>query len=187
MVIGQDLLVKLGLITDYKRKVLIWDEVSVPMRSVYHTDSKPTFSLAEIKQIMTQTAEPITTQEATERIVRILNSKYEKTDLDQVAAGAEELDEHQQKKLLSLLKDFEDLFDGTLGKWNTDPIDIETKPDHKPSSARYYPVPKINKATFKKELEHLVEIGVLTPVQQSEYGTRRYYHTKERRYCSVPY
>ena len=171
MIIGRDLMVKLGLITDYKRKVLIWDEVSVPMRSVYHTDSKPTFSRAEIKQIMTQTAEPIATQEATERIVRILNSKYEKTDLDQVAAGAEELDEHQQKKLLSLLKDFEDLFDGTLGKWNTDPIDIETKPDHKPSSARYYPVPKINKATFKKELEHLVEIGVLTPVQQSEYGT----------------
>ena len=65
---------------------------------------------------------------------------------------AEDLDEHQQKKLLSLLKDFEDLFDGTLGKWNTDPIDIETKPNHKPSSARYYPVPKINKATFKKEL-----------------------------------
>jgi hypothetical protein len=84
---------------------------------------------------------------------------------------AEDLDEHQQKKLLSLLKDFEDLFDGTLGKWNTDPIDIETKPNHKPSSARYYPVPKINKATFKKELLRLVEIGVLTPVQQSEYGT----------------
>jgi hypothetical protein len=114
---------------------------------------------------MTQTAEPIATQEATEQIVRILNSKYEKTDLDQVAAGAEELDEHQQKKLLSLLKDFEDLFDGsTLGKWNTDPIDIETKPDHKPSSARYYPVPKVSKAAFKKELERLVEIGVLAPM-----------------------
>jgi hypothetical protein len=164
MIIGRDLMVKLGLITDYKRKVLIWDEVSVPMRSLYHTDSKPTFSRAEIKQIMTQTAEPIATKEATERIVRILDSKYEKADLEQVAANAEDLDENQQKKLLSLLKDFEDLFDGTLGKWDTDPIDIETKPDHKPSSARYYPVPKINKATFKKELLRLVEIGVLTPV-----------------------
>jgi protein tyrosine/serine phosphatase len=77
-----------GLITDYKRKVLIWDEVSVPMRSVYHTDSKPTFSRAKIKQIMTQTAEPIATREATEWIVRILDSKYEKADLDQVAADA---------------------------------------------------------------------------------------------------
>jgi len=85
---------------------------------------------------MTQTAEPIATQEATERIVRILNSKYKKADLDQeVAAGAEELDKPQQQKLLSLLKDFEDLFDGTLGNWNTEPIDIELKPEHKPSSA----------------------------------------------------
>jgi hypothetical protein len=34
-------------------------------------------------------------------------------------------------------------------------------------------VPKINKATFKKkELLHLVDIGVLlTPAQQSKYGT----------------
>jgi hypothetical protein len=88
-----------------------------------------------------------------------------KADLEQVAADAEDLDENQQKKLLSLLKDFEDLFDGTLGKWDTDPIDIETKPNHKPSSARYYLVPKINKATFKKELLRLIEIGVLTPVQ----------------------
>jgi hypothetical protein len=54
-------MVKLGLITDYKRKVLIWDGVSVPMRSVYHTDSKPTFSRAEIKQIMTQLLTPIST------------------------------------------------------------------------------------------------------------------------------
>ena len=69
---------------------------------------------------MTQTAEPIASKEATERIVRILDSKYEKADLDQVAADAEDLDEHQQKKLLSLLKDFKDLLDGTLGKWNTD-------------------------------------------------------------------
>jgi hypothetical protein len=50
MIIRRELMVKLGLITDYKRKVLVWwDETSVPMRSVYHTDSKPTFSRAEIK------------------------------------------------------------------------------------------------------------------------------------------
>ena len=120
---------------------------------------------------MTQTVEPIAMQEATERIVKILDSKYEKADLDEVAANAEQLNKPQQRKLLSLLKDFEDLFDGTLGHWETEPIDIELKPDHKPSSARYYPVPRINKATFKKELLRLVDIGVLTPVQQSEYGT----------------
>jgi hypothetical protein len=72
---------------------------------------------------------------------------------------------------LKLLRKYEDIFDGTLGKWNTDPVDIELREDSKPVSSRYYPVPRINKETFRKELMRLVDIGVLTPVQQSEWGT----------------
>ena len=87
------------------------------MRSAYHMDSKPTFSRAEIRRIMMQTAEPIA-----ERIVKILDSKYEKADLDEVAANAEQLNKPQRRKLLSLLKDFEDLFDGTLGHWETNQL-----------------------------------------------------------------
>jgi hypothetical protein len=56
------------------------------------------------------------------------------------------------------------------GKWNTDPVNIELGEDAKPVSSRYYPVPKINKETFRKELLCLVDIGVLTPVQDSEWG-----------------
>jgi hypothetical protein len=41
----------------------------------------------------------------------------------------------------------------------------------KPVSSWYYPVPRINKETFRKELMRLVDIGVLTPVQQSKWGT----------------
>ena len=70
-----------------------------------------------------------------------------------------------------MLLDFEDIFDGTLGHWKTEPVEIELKPGSKPYSGRYYPVPKINKETFKKELLRLVDIGVLDRVEQSEYGT----------------
>jgi hypothetical protein len=35
------------------------------------------------------------------------------------------------------------------------------RPDSKPVNSRWYPVPRINKLTFKKELERLVKIGVL--------------------------
>ena len=73
--------------------------------------------------------------------------------------------------LLSLLKDLEELFDGTLGNWATEHVDLELKPDSKPFNSRYYPVPRIKKETFQKELNCLVEIGVLTLVQQSQYGT----------------
>ena len=77
----------------------------------------------------------------------------------------------KRRRLLDLLKEFDDLFDGTLGQWNTEPVKIELKPNAKPKSARWYPVPHINKDTFRKELMRLVEIGVLNPVQESEYGT----------------
>jgi Reverse transcriptase (RNA-dependent DNA polymerase). len=88
-----------------------------------------------------------------------------------VVAKATQLNKRQQISLLRLLQKYEALFDGTLGKWNTDPVNIELREDAKPVSSRYYPVPKINKETFRKELLRLVDIGVLTPVQDSEWGT----------------
>ena len=51
--------------------------------------------------------------------------------------------------LQNLLKQFENLFDGTLGKWNTSPVVIEMKPGAKPCYSRSYSVPRINKQTFK--------------------------------------
>ena len=51
--------------------------------------------------------------------------------------------------LLKLLKQYEKLFDGTLGKWKKNPVEIETRPDSKPVNSRWFLVPRINKQTFK--------------------------------------
>jgi hypothetical protein len=45
------------------------------------------------------------------------------------------------------------MFDGTLGDWNTDPVDFELKEDAKPHSSRYYPMARIHKDTFKNEVK----------------------------------
>ena len=37
-----------------------------------------------------------------------------------------------QRKLLKLLHKFEELFNGTLDTWKTDPVDFELKDDLKP-------------------------------------------------------
>ena len=63
------------------------------------------------------------------------------------------------------------MFDGTLGNWATDTVNLKLKPGSKPFNRRYYPIPKINKEFSYEDLKRLVEIGVLTPVQQSKYGT----------------
>jgi len=51
-----------------------------------------------------------------------------------------------------LLLKYEDIFDGTLGEWEGDPVDFELINDAKPHSQRHYPVPHLYKKTFEKEL-----------------------------------
>ena len=72
--------------------------------------------------------------------------------------------------LLGLLNEFEDIFDVMLGKWSTEPIDNEQKPDSKTVNSQYYLVPRIKKENFQKEIKNLVEIVLLTPLQKSEKG-----------------
>ena len=47
---------------------------------------------------------------------------------------------------------------------------IELDPGATPVYRRPYPVPQVHLATFKKELNHLVDIGVLSPVNDTEWG-----------------
>ena len=85
--------------------------------------------------------------------------------------NASQINSEKKTQLLGILKDFFDLFDGTLGYWYIEPVDLELNTCYKPFDCKYYPVPEINKETFCKELERLVVIGVLTPVLQSQYIT----------------
>ena len=47
---------------------------------------------------------------------------------------------------------------------------IDLEPDARPVYRRPYPVPQVHMKTFKKELDHLVELGVLSPVRDTEWG-----------------
>ena len=63
------------------------------------------------------------------------------------------------------------MYDVTLGDWATEPFDLDINPYPKPFNCRYYPFPRINKETFQKELKRLVKLGVIIPVQKSQYIT----------------
>ena len=121
--------------------------------------------------IVIQTTEPYSTIEATKRVVKLIDSIYDKSCLDKISENAVQLYANQHEMLLGILKELEGLFDGTLGKWDTSPIDLEVNTGSKPFNSRYCMVPKINTETFYKELQRLVEIRVLMTIQQSQYGT----------------
>ena len=56
---------------------------------------------------------------ATQRAVHILDANYKKADFPAVVKICTHLSQHKQNELLKVLQEFEDLFDGTLGDWNT--------------------------------------------------------------------
>ena len=60
-----------------------------------------------------------------------------------------------------MLTDFEELFDGTLGDWNTEPVSFELKEGAKPYHGKAYLVPQSHKETTIKELNRLCELRVL--------------------------
>ena len=60
------------------------------------------------------------------------------------------MDADERSQLLGLLKDFEDLFDVTLGEWDTETVNISLNTDSKTFNCKHYPVLRINKETFHK-------------------------------------
>jgi hypothetical protein len=93
--------------------------------------------------------DPDTTDE--ERIQGIIESKYTPADLNKIVEECTHLDKAEQKQLLQLLQKYEDLFDGSLGTWKTDPMQLELKdPNVRPYHAKPYPVPHSQEKRLKE-------------------------------------
>jgi hypothetical protein len=81
--------------------------------------------------------------------------------IDEVVSKCTHLTEVQRTELASLLNKHTTLFHGELGKYLHTKVHLDIELNAKPVHHRHYPVPRIHYATFKKELERLVAIGVL--------------------------
>ena len=163
-------MLELGMEISFATKTVTWEGNIIPMRD-FNKLRKLNISKMEMKAIIQESSEPVVTQQATDRIIKILDAKYEKANLRVVANGAKHLTSIEREKLYKLLIKYKEIFDGSLGVWKTDEVNFEMKDDAKPHSQRYYPVPHLYKETFKKELDRLVRLGVLERVQQSEWGS----------------
>ena len=78
------------------------------------------------------------------------------------------LKDTQKNSLLELLQKYEETFGGTLGKYTESNYIIELKEDAKPYHAKHLPIPKIHKSTLKKQVDRLVQMGVLKYINNSQ-------------------
>ena len=159
LIIGRDLLTELGIDISFSKQVMTWDDMVVSMKP-------STCSEIDNFQVQDSTA----TEEAINRMTRILDAKYEPANLNQVTAECKQLTKEQRDQLLHLLQKYSSLFDGSLGTWKNEEVSIELKEGITPYHAKPFPIPKAYEQQLKLEVERLCEIGVLKRVNHSEWG-----------------
>jgi hypothetical protein len=101
----------------------------------------------------------------------ILDAKYDKVSTDDVVNQLTHLTPHQRDDLKGLFHGFTRLFDDTLGVYAHRKFHIDLTPGAKPKHSRPYAIPRIHLAAFKKELDRLVQIEVLSPTSASKWGS----------------
>ena len=84
-------MVQLSRLTDFNRQVIQYDGVTVPMKESIGLLGKTDLTSREMCEVVMQTSEPVSTREATERLVRILVNNYEKAYFEQVSTNATQL------------------------------------------------------------------------------------------------
>ena len=90
-------------------------------------------------------------RDATDRVEGILDATYEKADLPNVInENCSHLSSENKAKLLHLLQKFEELFDGSLGDFQTNPVTYSIKDGTKPYHGKAFPIPHVHKAFLRR-------------------------------------
>ena len=151
LIIGIETLVSLGAVLDFNSMEITVLEHTLPMRDFQ--------SLRDTKKLhnsFREFLEPTSTREATSRAVEILDANYEKADLSKIIYDTcNHLTVLQKHNLLRTLLNYKELFDGTLGDWQTEPVSFRLKPGSKLYHGLAFPIPHIHLKTLKKETRSL--------------------------------
>ena len=166
MIIGRDILFELGIDLLFSSAEMKWNGITIPMQA---TENLTKNWAEQIENELLFAQEPPNLD--AERIQAIIDSKYTAAELSDITKECKLLSEEEQQQLLQLLQKFEHLFDGTLGSWDTEPIDLELKnPDEKPYHAKPFPVPYSQEKKLREEIERLIKFGVLRKINRSEWA-----------------
>ena len=125
LIIGTKIMSELGLVLDFKNRMITINEIELPMRSI---EQLPTSNEKSFNNCMANNIEPKSTEFATQRIVKILDAKYEKANLPKIVRhNCQHLSPEERTQLLEVLIEFENLFDGSLGDRDAKSVSFQLK------------------------------------------------------------
>jgi hypothetical protein len=143
MIIRRDLQQAMGMDILFLSQRLRWDGIEVPMQTANS-------NLIDLDKINSTNKNTIDVFAIASSTMKILDAKYEKADLDAYFKLVNHLDSKKKISLKLLLSKYEHLFDGLLGYWKTDPVDLRLKSGEMPFQLSPFPLPKIYEETLKK-------------------------------------
>ena len=181
LILGTKTMNELGIVLNFKQKTITIDEIELPMTSITNMPTSRVKKALALNNSLAKVKEPRSTEEATSRVVRILDANYKKANLPEIVNTCSHLNPKEQNMLLELLTEYEPLFDGTLGAWNTTPVSFELKEGARPYHGRAFPIPKIHKETIMKEIKRLIELGVLEWQPTSEWAAPSFIQPKKNK------
>jgi hypothetical protein len=183
LILGADFLTKSGIDIKYSSGTIEWFDSELPIRDQKHLDNNDYLAMAEALEVHRE-EEQLFGRDwydpdcyATE----ILDAKYKKVNTDDVVKQLTHLSATQKEDLRKVLKDFPELFDGTLGVYLHRKFHIDIMPGARPKHVRPYAIARIHLEALEKELDHLVSIGVLSPTGASEWGSPTFITPKKDR------
>jgi hypothetical protein len=172
IILGADFLSKSGIDIKYSTGIIEWFDNELPMRNPHQLGGNEYLAMVDIFEVQRK-AEAIFGMDwydPTCYASEILDAKYGKVSTDDVVDQLTHLTLDQRDDLKGLFHSFTRLFDGTLGVHPHQKFHIDLIPGAKPKHSQPYAIPRIHLAAFKKELDRLVQIKVLSPTGASKWG-----------------
>jgi len=173
VILGADFLSKSGIDIKYSTGTIEWFDSELPMRDPHQLSDKEYLAMVDIIEVQRE-AEDIFGMDwydPTCYASEILDAKYGQVSTDELADQLNHLTTEQKHDLKILFRDFTKLFYSTLGVYPHRKFHIDLIPGAKPKHSQPYAIPRIYLAAFKKELDCLVKIKVLSPTGASEWGS----------------
>ena len=161
MIVGRDVLHR-GFIIDHKEKSVTWDKIKIPMMEVE-------INTPEVETHFTSTQ--LYKELHANEVRRITESNYESIEIEEVVEQCQHLSPNRQKQLNRLLSQFKKLFSGRLGHYRQKQFALPLIDENtEPIFCRPFSIPQVHLPVFKKELQNLIQKGVLERVERSQWA-----------------
>ena len=165
IIIGSDILWQTGMNIMYEFEELRWLDDKIPMKQLNTIYNRKVCEML----YSIHTDSPII-KEQEDQMNKMLDCDYSKVDIKKIVNELN-LTLASKIKLKTTLKKFPELFGGGLGKLKNGVASINLMEGATQVARTYYNLPKAYEETARKEIKHMVEIGVLKQLSPFEETT----------------